>query len=152
MSFSVKGVDADPDPLRFEIDVISNGWTETEVPTLDILVENTGDETATWTGAGAEFAFPKRRVVDSIQIGLEGEVTPRLLDKDGCARMERGIDRDDLQVMTELVPGNSIKQRYVIAGIDSALRGSCPSPGTYRTESMYGGHGECGFEFELAEA
>lgn len=149
---SIESVDDDPEFLSFEIDIIRSEWTDTEVPTLDIAVENTGDGTATWTQAGSEFAFPKRSIADGMSIGLVEEVTGGLLDGEGCARIERGIGRDHVEVTTELEPGDSIDQRYAIAGVDEALDGICPSPGTYRADYEYGDHGEWGFEFELTEA
>ena len=141
---SLVSVDNDPFPLSFDIEVITEEWSDTEVPTLDIAVDNLGNETTTWTQSGSEFAFPQRHVEDGIGIGLQSEVTPGLLDRDGCARMEYGVGRDDVVVTTELAPGDSIEQRYAIAGVDSDLDEACPPSGTYRAEYVYGDLGEWG--------
>jgi len=152
MALSLESVADDLEGLSFNTDVISNKLSETEVPTLGIAVENTGTERATWTQAQSEFAFPQRYVDGSIGIGLKKEVTARLLDEDGCARMEDGIARDDVTVTTQLDPGDSIEQRYAIAGVSNELADPCPSPGTYRVGYVYGDHGEWGFEFELVHS
>ena len=149
---SLTSVDENLGPLSFDIDLINEEWSDTEMPTLDIAVKNWGDETVTWTQAEAEFAFPQRHVDDGIGIGLESEVTAGLLDRDGCVRMDYGVGRDDVVVTTELEPGDSIEQRYAIAGVDKDLIEACPSPGTYRAEYVYGDLGEWGFDFELTEA
>ena len=149
MALSLESVADDLEGLSFNIDVISDKLSETEVPTLGIAVENTGNERATWTQAQSEFAFPQRYINDGIEIGLKEEVTARLLEEDGCARMEDGVARDDVAVTTRLDPGDSIEQRYAIAGVSNELADPCPSPGTYRVGYVYGDHGKWGFEFEL---
>lgn len=149
MTLSLESVADDLEGLSFSIAVISEELSETEVPTLGIAVENTGTERAMWTQAQSEFAFPQRYVDDSIEIGLKREVTARLLDEDGCARMEDGIARDDVTVTTQLDPGDSIEQRYAIAGVSNELADPCPATGTYQVEYVYGDHGQWGFEFEL---
>ena len=149
MTLSLESVADDLEGLSFNIGVISDELSEAEVPTLDIGVENTGTERATWRQAQSEFAFPQRYINDGIEIGLREEVTARLRNEDRCARMEDGIAQDDVAVTTQLDPGDSIEQRYAIAGVSNELADPCPSPGTYRVGYVYGDHGEWGFEFEL---
>jgi len=72
------------------------------------------------------------------------------VDGGECVRVERGIGRDDVAITTELVPGDSLEQRYGIAGDEMGLNGrQCPPEETYRTEYRYGDHGTWGFEFSL---
>ena len=149
MAFSLASIDDDPDPLAFEIGVVDETLSDDSVPTFDVPVENVGEETAEWTGTGDEFAFPQRYVTDELVIGLEEEVTARLIDEDGCARTEWGIDRDDVEVETTLEPAESMEQRYAVAGVDEEMDEPCPEPGAYRAEYEYGDHGTWGFEFEL---
>ncbi|WP_394742028.1 hypothetical protein [Natronococcus roseus] len=85
----------------------------------------------------------------SFEIGLADEVDAALLDEEGCARLERRIARDDVEVETVLEPGDAIEQRYAIAPVDEELTDSCPDPGTYRAAHEYGEHGTWGFELEL---
>ncbi|TYL36992.1 hypothetical protein CV102_19770 [Natronococcus pandeyae] len=144
----------DLDVLSFDIAVVEDTVSDDEFPTLEISVENVGEETATWEQAGNDFAFPGRSVTGTgggLVIGLEDEIETRLLEGGGCARVERGIDRDDVLVTTNLEPGESIEQRYGIAGSDYELDERCPEPGSYRATSKYGDHGSWAFRFELEE-
>ncbi|WP_293032163.1 hypothetical protein [Natronococcus sp.] len=149
MTLSIASVDDDPEPLSFGIEPVEEALSETDVPTLDIAVENEGDEPATWTQSQSEFAFPQRQVTDELEVGLEDEVAAAVLDDGGCARIERGIARDDVKVETVLEPGDAIEQRYAVAPVDEELGDSCPEPGTYRVAHEYGEHGTWGFELEL---
>lgn len=151
MTLAIGEVDDDPHPLSFDLDMISDKLSETEIPRLDITVENTGDDTATWTQTGSEFAFPSRGTDDGISIGLENEIAGALMDADGCARTEFGIERDDITITTELEPGESIEQRYAMAGSDVNLDDACPPTGSYRADYQYDQIGTWGFEFQLTK-
>ncbi|ELY54142.1 hypothetical protein C491_20162 [Natronococcus amylolyticus DSM 10524] len=144
MTLSLGSMDDDIDPLSFEIESLEEGLSETDVPTLEIAVENVGDEPATWTQSQSEFAFPQRRVTDELEIGLADEVDAALLDEEGCARLERRIARNDVEVETVLEPGDAIKQRCAVAPVDEELTDSCPDRGTYRTAHEYDEHGTWG--------
>ncbi|MDG5818527.1 hypothetical protein [Natronococcus sp. A-GB7] len=140
----------DLDILSFDIEVIEDTLSDDSFPTLDISVENGSEETAAWEQAGNDFAFPGRSVAGGgLVIGLEGEIETQLLEGGGCARVERGIGRDDVLITTDLEPGESIEQRYGIAGSDYELDERCPEPGIYRTTYKYGDHGSWAFRFEL---
>lgn len=141
--------DDDPEPLSFGVELLEETLSKADVPTFEIAVENAGGEPATWVQSQSEFAFPQRRVTDELEIGLEDEVTAALLDDGGCARMERRIACDDVEVETVLEPGDAIEQRYAVAPVDEEPEDSCPEPGTYRAAHEYGEHGPWGFELEL---
>lgn len=142
----------DPDILSFDIEVVEDTLSDDGFPTLDISVENVGEERATWEQAGNDFAFPGRSVTGGgLVIGVEDEIETRLLEGGGCARVERGIDRDDVLVTTTLEPGESIEQRYGIAGSDYELDERCPESGSYRATSRYGSHSSWAFRFEFEE-
>ena len=152
MTVSIDLVDEGPDSLTFDITLQEDALTGTSAPTFDIAVNNTGDETASWSQAGDDFAFPARTAGDTIAIGSETEIESGLMDADGCARVESGIGRDHVEVTTELEPGEELKQRYALAGRDDAIDNACPPTGIHRAEYEYGNHGTWGFELELTAA
>jgi len=151
LTLCLESIDEAVSPLSFDVDVINDQLTETDVPVLEIRVANTGTETATWTQAMDEFAFPARTTEPGyLAIGLEEEIEMQAVDGGECVRVERGIGRDDVAITTELAPGDSLEQRYGIAGDERGLDGrQCPPDETYRTEYRYGDHGTWGFEFTL---
>lgn len=145
---SLASVDDGPDRLSFDVDVIESQLSESEIPLLDISAENVGTQAATWTQASAEFVFPARSTTPDniLAIGLEDEVRGLLVDSDGCARTQHGVGRDDVEVTTELLPGEAFEQRYAMAGHGSHVEESCPPADTYRAEFGYDDHGVWGFE------
>lgn len=155
MRLSLTSMDEGPGPMTFDIDVVEDQLTSSTVPLLDISVENTGDEKATWlyrptVGENEDLAFPcERATPDKLTIGLEPEVTRLLVDDVGCARTETELDRGDVPLEAELVPGEAVEQRYAIAGYEPKLDGACPPAETYRIDCPYEDHGRWGFEIEL---
>jgi len=150
--------DDDLSVLSFEIDVVQEQFTETEVPLFDIAVENTGDNIARWSTRGIrDLIFPRTYTEQGggLSIALEREVTPFLMDADGCARID-WVDRDDIHEETTLEVGETLEQRYALVGADEWLEEPCPPADTYRTEYPYSHPddelGTWGFEFALERA
>lgn len=154
MRLSLTGVDDGPGPLSFDIDVVENQLTSSTMPLLDISVENTGDDRATWLHAPAvgedEIVFPCQRATpDKLTVGFEAEVLRLLIDDVGCARTETELDRGASPLEAELAPGDTLKQRYAIAGFEPTLDDVCPPEEKYRFDCPYEDHGRWGFEIEL---
>ena len=154
MTLTLVKSDDDPGPLAFAIDVRDDQLTKTSFPTVDISVENVGDERVEWGYGGSVQDLPVPQGRDDsdpegLVIGSEGNVERQLMDdEDGCARVEY-FDVDDGWVDVALDPGDEIGETYGISGIDSRLEEECPPPGTYRFEFEFGDHGDWGFELRL---
>jgi len=143
MRLSLTGVDDGPAPLAFDVDVVEDRLTSSTMPLLDISVENTGDETATWLHAPAvgedEIVFPCQHATpDNLTIGFEAEVNRVEVDDAGCVRTETELDRGASPVEAELAPGDALEQRYAVAGFAPNLDDVCPPDGSYRTDCPYG--------------
>jgi len=156
MRLSLTSVDDGPGALAFEVDVVEDQFTSSRMPLLDIAVENTGDETATWLHAPAvgedfdEIVFPCQHATpEKIVIGFEAEVLRLLVDDAGCVRTETELDRGDSPLEAELAPGDTRKQRYAIAGFEPKLTDVCPPDESYRIDCPYEDHGRWGFDIEL---
>lgn len=143
MRLSLTSVDDGLEPLIFSVTVVEDQLTSSTVPLLDISVENTGDDPVTWlyapnTGLPSEVVYPcTESVPDKLTIGHEDELTRLLVEDGDCARTEREIDRAQAPKATELGPGNTLEQRYAIAGNEEKIDGHCPPVDTYRVGCMY---------------
>lgn len=139
--------------LAFEIEMIDEQFTETQFPTLNIAVSNTGDENVTWEYGGSVQDLPVPQGVLSspggLVIGRDGNVEAQLMDTDnGCARVEY-FAKDGGIVDVTLKPNETIEETYSISGIESDLEEVCPPSDAYRFEHEYGDQGEWGFEVTL---
>lgn len=157
MRLSLATVDDGPEPLAFEIDVTADRLRAHEVPKLAITVENTGEETVSWAQADSTsgrtpgIVFPSRKTTpDELAIGLKPEIAERLVEHGNCARIEAEIDRTGVPTVTELDPGDELRQRYAVAPREQTLNGDCPSIDTYRAEWEYDDYGIWGFEMSLS--
>lgn len=146
-------MDDNPGVLSFDLDLRETQLTAESVPTLRIMVKNTGEETATWSYGGGHSNLPFPQGVQSnaneIVIGLEDNVRGQLMDSsDGCARVPYFV-RDDGIMKTTLKPAETIERRYAVAGVDGNLKGGCPEPGSYRLEADFEQYGPWGFELQF---
>ena len=154
MRLSLTGVDDGPEPLSFEVTVSDGQLSTTNVPMVEIAVENTGDETVSWSYAGSvsDLPFPQG-VHDSetggIVLGLREEVRAQLMDvSGGCARVDQFARADAIE-STALEANDRVERPYAIAGVGGELSGTCPPPDEYRMERELGDVGIVGFEFDV---
>ncbi|WP_143825106.1 hypothetical protein [Natrinema ejinorense] len=150
---SLASVDCDPEPLSFEITLLDEKLTETDVPKLDITVTNLGKKPVGWTYGGGfgELPFPERVYSedDNLVIGLEEHIQSQLLDTSrGCARLKHFSAANGFQ-KTSLEPAETITNRYAIVGIAGNYKGVCPEPGSYRMKHGFGDYGKWGFKVKL---
>lgn len=156
LNLSLISVDNAPEPLSFEVTVLNDRLSTTEVPVVEIAVKNTSDETVSWSYAGgvSDLPFPQG-VHDSdtggLVIGLEDEVRAQLVEaSSGCARVDQFLRADGIE-NTVLKAGEQPKSSYAIAGVDRELHGACPTSGEYRMEHDLGDYGTWGFNFKLEQ-
>ena len=156
MHLSLTGVDDAPEPLSFEVTVSNDQLSTTDLPIVEVAVQNTGDETVSWSYGGgvSNLPFPQG-VHDSksgvIVLGLEEEVRAQLLDvSGGCARVDQFTHADAIK-NTTLEANNQVKRSYALAGVGGELSGNCPAHGEYRMEHDLGDVGMVGFEFKLEQ-
>lgn len=153
MNFSIRSVDTGPGPLSYEVDVISSVLSTTSIPSLEVMVENTGDESVNWAYAGQVGQLPLRQGVhtksETLVIGLDEEIRSQLEGSDtGCARVDEFVSADGIK-NTSLDPGQHRKQKYAIAAVAGKMSMECPDETTYRIEDELGDYGTWGFEFQL---
>ena len=153
MTLRLDSVDEHLESLAFEVELIADQLSSTEMPLMDIRVENTDDSSVEWEDTETKFAFggvnsstpPGLLTSTESKMHNAGELT----SDDGCLR-SIGVTLDSITYNTSLSPGQSIDQRYAIAAhkdhVDDNL---CPRPDTYRMESTYGDEGVWGFNVSL---
>ena len=133
MHLSLTSVDDAPEPLSFEVTVSNDQLSTRDVPIVEIAVENTGNETVSWSYGGgvSNLPFPQgvhNSEIGGIVIGLEEEVRAQLMDiSGGCARVDQFTQADAIK-NTTLEANNQIKRSYAIAGVGGELSGNCPPP------------------------
>ncbi|WP_143423308.1 hypothetical protein [Halegenticoccus soli] len=153
MEFSIVSADAGPGPVNYDVSVTGSRLGATAIPNLEIAVENTGNESVSWsyTGQTGDLPLPQgvHTETGTLVVGLDEEIRNQLMETDsGCARVDQFVGADGIK-NTTLDPGQRRKREYAVVGVDGELSGGCPKASTYRIEEELGDVGTWGFEFRL---
>lgn len=154
-------LDDHPGPLSYDITLQEDRLAEESLPSLDITVENVGDEPVTLRGINrpdAIFKTSTPSVPDDVLV-LQDDVEwldehELWVGESGCRRSDEGTLRVSILRYMELEPGETATEQFFMFANSRAIDSQCPPADTYRFETWYPDNEAWdgwGFEFDLVE-
>lgn len=144
--------DDHPERASVTVEILEDQLTEDTFPTVEITVENTGDEPIDMDWQDPPFTPPwtaEDIVPDQLAIYPTEFITENLIDEPGSARIERVETYGDLQ-QDSLDSGDSMAEEYGIVFVDGKLA-DWPDPGEYHAGAGLNVDDPRGLDFDLVQ-